>query len=117
MLSLGTMQDVLYFEQALFNWYSVCLFQALAYLGNKMSTVLIYCSSFLTVLMSCFFLCSSLELYQEFAEEPYCVSLHPNGQSILVSFLSKLCLMHVLVHKFRTVQEFAIGNCSEVSPH
>ncbi|MCI4395800.1 hypothetical protein PGIGA_G00196230 [Pangasianodon gigas] len=56
---------------------------------------------------------NSLELYKEFPEEPYCVSLHPNGLSILVGFFSKLCLMNLLVDTFRTVQEFAIGTCNE----
>ncbi|MCJ8750012.1 hypothetical protein PDJAM_G00194050 [Pangasius djambal] len=55
---------------------------------------------------------SSLELYKEFPEEPYCVSLHPNGLSILVGFFNKLCLMNLLVDAFRTVQEFAIGTCN-----
>ncbi|KAK3522650.1 hypothetical protein QTP86_028894, partial [Hemibagrus guttatus] len=53
-----------------------------------------------------------LELYKTFPEEPNCISLHPNGLSILVGFSDKVCLMNLLVDEFHTVQEFDIHNCS-----
>ncbi|KAK3522651.1 hypothetical protein QTP86_028893, partial [Hemibagrus guttatus] len=53
-----------------------------------------------------------LELYKKFPEEPNCISLHPNGLSILVGFSDKVCLMNLLVDEFHTVQEFDIHNCS-----
>ncbi|MCI4395775.1 hypothetical protein PGIGA_G00195880 [Pangasianodon gigas] len=56
---------------------------------------------------------NSLELHKEFPEEPRCISLHPNGLSILVGFSDKVCLMNLLVDEFRTVQEFDIRNCNE----
>ncbi|XP_053502846.1 cilia- and flagella-associated protein 57-like [Ictalurus furcatus] len=55
----------------------------------------------------------SLELHKVFLEEPKCISLHPNGLSILVGFPAKVCLMNVLIDEFRTVQEFDIDNCNE----
>ncbi|XP_047674912.1 cilia- and flagella-associated protein 57-like [Tachysurus fulvidraco] len=56
---------------------------------------------------------NSLELHQEFPEEPNCISLHPNGLSILVGFSDKVRLMNLLVDQFRTVQVFDIHNCSK----
>ncbi|XP_060739669.1 cilia- and flagella-associated protein 57-like [Tachysurus vachellii] len=56
---------------------------------------------------------NSLELHQQFPEEPNCISLHPNGLSILVGFSDKVLLMNLLVDQFRTVQEFDIHDCSE----
>ncbi|XP_058246907.1 cilia- and flagella-associated protein 57-like [Hemibagrus wyckioides] len=56
---------------------------------------------------------NSLELHKEFPEEPNCISLHPNGLSILVGFSDKVCLMNLLVDEFCTVQEFDIQDCSE----
>ncbi|XP_017339117.1 cilia- and flagella-associated protein 57 isoform X2 [Ictalurus punctatus] len=55
----------------------------------------------------------SLELHKVFLEEPKCISLHPDGLSILVGFPAKVCLMNVLFDEFRTVQEFDIYNCNE----
>ncbi|XP_058246896.1 cilia- and flagella-associated protein 57-like [Hemibagrus wyckioides] len=56
---------------------------------------------------------NSLELQRKFPEEPTCISLHPNGLSILVGFSTKVCLMNLLVDRFHTVQEFDIQGCSE----
>ncbi|XP_047674179.1 cilia- and flagella-associated protein 57-like isoform X2 [Tachysurus fulvidraco] len=56
---------------------------------------------------------NSLELHQEFPEEPNCISLHPNGLSILVGFSDKVHLMNLLVDQFCPVQEFDIHDCSE----
>lgn len=60
---------------------------------------------------------SILELNETFPEEPKCISLHPNGLSLLVCFNDKVCLMNMLVDGFRTVKEFNILNCSVVGVH
>ncbi|XP_060739668.1 cilia- and flagella-associated protein 57-like [Tachysurus vachellii] len=54
-----------------------------------------------------------LELHQEFPKEPNCISLHPNGLSVLVGFSDKVHLMDLLVDQFCPVQEFDIHDCSE----
>ncbi|TSL47590.1 Cilia- and flagella-associated protein 57 [Bagarius yarrelli] len=59
------------------------------------------------------FMAKSLELYRDFPKEPHCVTLHPNGFFILVGFFDKLCLMSLLVDKFRTTQEFPISPCDK----
>ncbi|KAK3506806.1 hypothetical protein QTP70_028369 [Hemibagrus guttatus] len=56
---------------------------------------------------------NSLELHKEFPEKPNCISLHPNGLSIVVGFSTKVCLMNLLVDEFHTVQEFDMHDCSE----
>ncbi|XP_055077982.1 cilia- and flagella-associated protein 57 [Periophthalmus magnuspinnatus] len=55
----------------------------------------------------------SLELYKEFQEEAYSVSLHPTGHFILVGFSDRLRLMNLLVDDIRTVKEFAVRGCRE----
>lgn len=105
------MSNVLGFNQSA-QWSSLDM-------STKMSIGLIYCDSFLTVWMLCFFFfrCSSLEQFKEFDEEPLCVSMHPNGLSILVGFSSEIRLMHLHYDKIRTVQKFPTKNCTEVGRH
>ncbi|XP_034157779.2 cilia- and flagella-associated protein 57-like [Pangasianodon hypophthalmus] len=56
---------------------------------------------------------NSLEQFKLFDEEPLCVSMHPNGLSILVGFSTEVCLMNLLSDNIRTVQTFATSNCTE----
>ncbi|XP_017309295.1 cilia- and flagella-associated protein 57 isoform X2 [Ictalurus punctatus] len=56
---------------------------------------------------------NSLDQFKEFDEEPLCVSMHPNGLSILVGFSSEIRLMHLHYDKIRTVQKFPTKNCTE----
>uniref|UniRef100_A0A8C6TUU5 Cilia and flagella associated protein 57 n=1 Tax=Neogobius melanostomus TaxID=47308 RepID=A0A8C6TUU5_9GOBI len=55
----------------------------------------------------------SLELYKEFQEDAYSVSLHPSGHFILVGFSDKLRLMNLVVDDIRTFKEFAVRGCRE----
>lgn len=57
----------------------------------------------------------ALELYKEFQEEAYSVSLHPTGLFVLVGFSDKLRLMNLLIDDIRTFKEFSIRGCREVS--
>ncbi|XP_060790859.1 cilia- and flagella-associated protein 57-like [Neoarius graeffei] len=59
------------------------------------------------------YMTNSLELYKEFPEILNCISLHPNGRSILLGFSDKVCLMNLLGDEFRIVKEFNICNCTE----
>ncbi|KAJ8011195.1 hypothetical protein DPEC_G00055650 [Dallia pectoralis] len=54
-----------------------------------------------------------LELYKEFQEEAYSVSLHPSGLFILVGFSDKLRLMNLLIDDVRTFKEFTVRGCRE----
>ncbi|XP_032884753.1 cilia- and flagella-associated protein 57 [Amblyraja radiata] len=56
-----------------------------------------------------------LELYKEFQEEAYSVSLHPSGLYILVGFSDKLRLMNLLIDDVRSFREFTIRSCRECS--
>ncbi|VDD76062.1 unnamed protein product [Mesocestoides corti] len=56
---------------------------------------------------------NNLELYKEFAEEAYSISLHPLGHFILVGFSDKLRLMNLLIDEIRPVKEFPIRGCKE----
>lgn len=64
-----------------------------------------------------FFLCSSLEQFKEFDDEPLCVAMHPDGHSILAGFATEVWLMKIFNDKISTVQTFAISNCTEVGLH
>ncbi|KAF7711547.1 cilia- and flagella-associated protein 57-like isoform X1 [Silurus meridionalis] len=50
---------------------------------------------------------------EEFDDKPLCVSIHPNGQSILVGFSTEICLMNLLCDNMRIVQSFKMYNCTE----
>ncbi|XP_010893002.1 cilia- and flagella-associated protein 57 [Esox lucius] len=54
-----------------------------------------------------------LELYKEFQEEAYSVSLHPSGLFILVGFSDKLRLMNLLIDDVRSFKEFTVRGCRE----
>ncbi|KAK1165059.1 hypothetical protein AOXY_G13492 [Acipenser oxyrinchus oxyrinchus] len=56
---------------------------------------------------------SSLELYKEFQEEAYSITLHPSGLFILVGFTDKLRLMNLLIDDIRTFREFTVRGCRE----
>ncbi|XP_069795130.1 cilia- and flagella-associated protein 57 isoform X1 [Narcine bancroftii] len=56
-----------------------------------------------------------LELYKEFQEEAYSVTLHPSGLYILVGFSDKLRLMNLLIDDIRSFKEFTIRSCRECS--
>ncbi len=58
-------------------------------------------------------MCSTLELYKEFAEEAYSVALHPSGLYILVGFSDQLRLMNLLIDDIRTFKEFTVRGCRE----
>uniref|UniRef100_A0A3P8WMD1 Cilia and flagella associated protein 57 n=1 Tax=Cynoglossus semilaevis TaxID=244447 RepID=A0A3P8WMD1_CYNSE len=54
-----------------------------------------------------------LELYKEFQEEAYSVSLHPTGLFVLVGFADKLRLMNLVLDDIRTFKEFNVRGCRE----
>ncbi|KAL0966818.1 hypothetical protein UPYG_G00300520 [Umbra pygmaea] len=54
-----------------------------------------------------------LELYKEFQEEAYSVSLHPSGLFVLVGFSDKLRFMNLLIDDFRIFKEFTVRGCRE----
>ncbi|CAH2310484.1 cilia- and flagella-associated 57 [Pelobates cultripes] len=56
---------------------------------------------------------NSLELYREYQEEVYSVSLHPSGLYALVGFSDKLRLMNLLIDDIRTFKEFTVRGCRE----
>ncbi|XP_029474302.1 cilia- and flagella-associated protein 57 isoform X2 [Rhinatrema bivittatum] len=56
-----------------------------------------------------------LELYKEFQEEAYSISLHPSGLYILVGFFDKLRLMNLLIDDIRSFKEFTVRGCRECS--
>ncbi|CAF1015427.1 unnamed protein product, partial [Adineta ricciae] len=55
----------------------------------------------------------ALELYKEFQEEAYAVSLHPSGLFILVGFADKLKLFAILIDDFRLFKDIPIRGCRE----
>nr|XP_033772064.1 cilia- and flagella-associated protein 57 isoform X1 [Geotrypetes seraphini]XP_033772065.1 cilia- and flagella-associated protein 57 isoform X1 [Geotrypetes seraphini] len=58
---------------------------------------------------------NTLELYKEFQEEAYSISLHPSGLYILVGFFDKLRLMNLLIDDIRSFKEFTVRGCRECS--
>ncbi|KAM4721643.1 cilia- and flagella-associated protein 57 [Rhinophrynus dorsalis] len=56
---------------------------------------------------------NTLELYKEYQEEAYSVSLHPFGLYALVGFSDKLRLMNLLIDDIRPFKEFTIRGCRE----
>lgn len=57
---------------------------------------------------------STLELYKEYQEEAYTVSLHPSGHYIVVGFADKLRLMNLLIDDIRSFKEYSVRGCKEV---
>ncbi|XP_054836556.1 cilia- and flagella-associated protein 57 [Eublepharis macularius] len=56
---------------------------------------------------------NSLDLYKEYQEEAYALSLHPSGLYVLVGFADKLRLMNLLIDDIRTFKDFTIRGCRE----
>ncbi|XP_075472167.1 cilia- and flagella-associated protein 57 isoform X2 [Ascaphus truei] len=56
---------------------------------------------------------NTLELYKEYQEEAYSVSLHPSGLYALVGFSDKLRLMNLLIDDIRPFKEFTVRGCRE----
>lgn len=57
---------------------------------------------------------STLELYKEYREEAYTVSLHPTGLFCLVGFSDKLRFISLLYEDMHVFKEFAVRMCREV---
>uniref|UniRef100_F6PN18 Cilia- and flagella-associated protein 57 n=1 Tax=Ornithorhynchus anatinus TaxID=9258 RepID=F6PN18_ORNAN len=56
---------------------------------------------------------NNLELYKEYQEEAYTISLHPSGLYTLVGFADKLRIMNVLIDDIRPFKEFTVRGCRE----
>ncbi|XP_044157486.1 cilia- and flagella-associated protein 57 [Bufo gargarizans] len=56
---------------------------------------------------------NSLDLYKEFQEEAFSISLHPSGLCVLVGFSDKLRLMNLLIDDIRSFKEFNVRGCKE----
>ncbi|NXX79282.1 CFA57 protein, partial [Urocolius indicus] len=57
----------------------------------------------------------TLELYKEYREEAYTVSLHPTGLFCLVGFAEKLRFISLLYEDMHVFKELAVRNCRECS--
>lgn len=55
-----------------------------------------------------------MELYKEYQEEAYTISLHPSGHFIVVGFADKLRLMNLLIDDIRSFKEYSVRGCKEV---
>ncbi|XP_003462565.1 cilia- and flagella-associated protein 57 [Cavia porcellus] len=58
---------------------------------------------------------NTLELFKEYQEEAYTISLHPSGHYIVVGFADKLRLMNLLIDDIRPFKEYSIRGCRECS--
>ncbi|XP_021105559.1 cilia- and flagella-associated protein 57 isoform X4 [Heterocephalus glaber] len=58
---------------------------------------------------------NTLELFKEYQEEAYAISLHPSGHYIVVGFADKLCLMNLLIDDIRPFKEYSVRGCRECS--
>ncbi|KAM4640524.1 cilia- and flagella-associated protein 57 [Discoglossus pictus] len=58
---------------------------------------------------------NALELYKEYQEEAYSISLHPSGLYVLVGFSDKLRLLNLLIDDIRSFKEFTVRGCRECS--
>ncbi|KAF1613185.1 UNVERIFIED_CONTAM: Cilia- and flagella-associated protein 57, partial [Eudyptes robustus] len=58
---------------------------------------------------------NTLELYKEYREEAYTVSLHPTGLFCLVGFSDKLRFISLLYEDMHVFKEFAVRKCRECS--
>ncbi|KAM6217017.1 cilia- and flagella-associated protein 57 [Rhynchocyon petersi] len=56
---------------------------------------------------------NALELYKEYQEEAYTVSLHPSGHFIVVGFADKLRIMNLLIDDIRSFKEYSVRGCRE----
>ncbi|KAM4872713.1 cilia- and flagella-associated protein 57 isoform 2-T3 [Thomomys bottae] len=58
---------------------------------------------------------NTLELFKEYQEEAYSISLHPSGHFIVVGFADKLRLMNLLIDDIRSFKEYSVRGCKECS--
>ncbi|XP_071666051.1 cilia- and flagella-associated protein 57 isoform X3 [Patagioenas fasciata] len=58
---------------------------------------------------------NTLELYKEYREEAYTVSIHPSGLFCLVGFSDKLRFISLLYEDMHVFKEFAVRKCRECS--
>ncbi|XP_037599098.1 cilia- and flagella-associated protein 57 isoform X4 [Cebus imitator] len=58
---------------------------------------------------------NTLELYKEYQEEAYSISLHPSGHFIVVGFADKLRLMNLLIDDIRSFKEYSVRGSRECS--
>ncbi|XP_055202500.2 cilia- and flagella-associated protein 57 isoform X4 [Gorilla gorilla gorilla] len=58
---------------------------------------------------------NTLELFKEYQEEAYSISLHPSGHFIVVGFADKLRLMNLLIDDIRSFKEYSVRGCGECS--
>ncbi|XP_040325824.1 cilia- and flagella-associated protein 57 isoform X2 [Herpailurus yagouaroundi] len=58
---------------------------------------------------------NTLELFKEYQEEAYTISLHPSGHFVVVGFADKLRLMNLLVDDIRSFKEYSVRGCRECS--
>ncbi|NXV92299.1 CFA57 protein, partial [Calonectris borealis] len=58
---------------------------------------------------------NTLELYKEYWEEAYTISLHPTGLFCLVGFSDKLRFISLLYEDMHVFKEFAVRKCRECS--
>ncbi|XP_005410690.1 PREDICTED: cilia- and flagella-associated protein 57 isoform X1 [Chinchilla lanigera] len=58
---------------------------------------------------------NTLELFKEYQEEAYTISLHPSGHYIVVGFADKLRLMNLLIDDIRPFKEYSVRGCRECS--
>ncbi|KAL6068558.1 hypothetical protein STEG23_000961 [Scotinomys teguina] len=56
---------------------------------------------------------NTLELFKEYQEEAYTISLHPSGHFIVVGFADKLRLMNLLIDDIRPFKEYSVRGCRE----
>ncbi|XP_018422114.1 PREDICTED: cilia- and flagella-associated protein 57 isoform X1 [Nanorana parkeri] len=56
---------------------------------------------------------NTLELYKDYQEEAFSVSLHPSGLHVLVGFSDKLRLMNLLIDDIRPFKDFTVRGCRE----
>uniref|UniRef100_A0A8D0GI28 Cilia- and flagella-associated protein 57 n=1 Tax=Sphenodon punctatus TaxID=8508 RepID=A0A8D0GI28_SPHPU len=56
---------------------------------------------------------NTLDLYKEYQEEAYAISLHPSGLYVLVGFSDKLRLLNLLIDDIRAFKEFTVRGCRE----
>ncbi|OWK05418.1 hypothetical protein Celaphus_00002651 [Cervus elaphus hippelaphus] len=57
---------------------------------------------------------NSLELFKEYQEEAYTISLHPSGHYIVVGFADKLRIMNLLIDDIRSFKEYSVRGCKEI---
>lgn len=59
---------------------------------------------------------SRQELYKEFGEWLYSISLHPDGLYLIVGLEKSLKLMNIFIDELVPLKSFPINNCRSVRP-